>query len=94
MEKLLKAHPSFHIALLVCIEVNIMLHALNIKCSTSNYKWSTLKLNLNVYQYYIAIAIKELCGGYSIFTYISRYKYINNPGYIQISPVHFFFQFY
>lgn len=49
---------------------------------------------LNVDQYYIAIAIKELCGENSIFTYICRYKYINNPGYIQISPVHFFFQFH
>lgn len=36
---------------------------------------------LNVYQDYIAIAIKELCGENSIFTYISRYKYFNNPGY-------------
>lgn len=67
-----------------------MLHALNIKCSTSNYKWSTLKLNLNVYQYYIAIAIKELCGENSIFTYISRYKYINNPGYSNFTCTFFF----
>lgn len=47
MEKLLKAHPSFHssFSVYIYIEVNIMLHALNIKWrSTSNYKWSTLKL--------------------------------------------------
>lgn len=27
----------------------------------------------------------------SLLIYVDNYKYINNPGYIQISPVHFFF---
>lgn len=49
---------------------------------------------LNVYQYYIAIAIKDkrvMQRKFHLYTYICRFNYVNNPGYLNFTCTFFYF---